>query len=918
VSPEYRLLGPLEILIAGRAVDAGGSRRRSVLAMLVLEAGRTVSVTRLVEGVWGEDAPETAVTALQGHISHLRRALGDDRIITRAPGYRLECAAGDVDVQRFAALLERGREALAAGDPEAALAGLDAAGALWRGEPLEDLRDAPFATAAVPPLDALGADARDLRADAQLALGQHEALIGDLRAALAADPLRERPRLQLMTALHRAGRRTEALETYEAGRRSYSEELGIEPGAALRALHEEILRDEGAPVRSAPRPAPARRRGPLIAAVVAVGAAAAVVAVALGGGDPSPAPALTRAGLIRIDPDRMAVAAVSSLGGTPTSIAAGRGRAWAIDADDQTVTEVARSGRKVRTFATGASPVDVAIARDGLWLAEGRVRDTQTLTPQTVSAAHLAGSLLAVRSRLRLPTATGEAQESVTQRIAVTDRATWVIAADGRLVRIAGERIDRVLDVHASAVAGDGEHAWVLTTDGTLTALDDPAQAPIDVPPGTGSIAVGGGALWVLDPGLGRLTRLAPADPEQARAVDLGPGAGAIAYGHGAAWVADAAGQRVLRLDARTGAPDGAVRLGAVPRDITVSADGVWVSATPRTTALASGCTGRAGDDDLVVAAELPLRRDPRSPTDEMAAAIRDVVARHGGRAGPHRVTLIVCDDSTAQAANYDPEKCAADARGYARDTRVVAVVGPYNSGCAARQIPIAAAAPGGPLAMLSPTATDPLVRGAGAFRRLAATDADQARAMAEELRSRGIRRVYVLDDSDGAATYGLTVSSFFAAAARRAGLMVAGRGSWRRPGYARRIARTRPDAVYVSGSLDRGAGAILRRLAPRIGVLAGPDLLLPVASLYASSDGAARGMLLSATLPHGPVAAATEATEIVLGAIARSDGTRRSVARALLATHRSDAPVGILRVRRGGGSDERLSTEGAELLRLR
>jgi branched-chain amino acid transport system substrate-binding protein len=555
-----------------------------------------------------------------------------------------------------------------------------------------------------------------------------------------------------------------------------------------------------------------------------------------------------------------------------------------------------------------------------------------------VSAAYLAGPLLAVRSRVRLPARGDEAPAPVEQRVAVSAHAAWVVAADGRVDAITGGRVDHVVDIDARAVAGDGRSAWALSADGTLTPLEPAGGAPLDVAPTTRALAIGGGALWLLDADLGQVTRLDPDDPAGARTVDLGPGMSAIAYGRGAAWVADAAGARVVRLDARTAAPDGEVKLGAVPRDIAVSADGVWVSATPRTTPLAAGCTGRAAADDLVLAAELPLRRDPRSPTDEMAEAIRGVVARHGGRAGTHDVTLIECDDSTAQAATYDPEKCAAHARGYARDRRVVVVVGPYNSGCAERQIPIAATAPDGPLGMVSPTATDPQLRAAGAFTRIAATDADQARAMAAELRSRGVRRVFVLDDADASGSYGLTVSSYFAAAARDAGLVVAGRGSWRKRGFVGRVVRSRPDAVYVAGTLDRGAGAAIRAVAGRARILAGPDLLLPVASLYAASRGAARGMLLSTTLPPvhgrpGPVAYAAEATEVALAAIARSDGSRRSVARALLATardgptghvaftaggERRDAPVGIVAVRRGGGSQERLSTEGAELLRLR
>ena len=902
--------------------------------MLVLNAGHVVSSARLIEGVWGEEAPETAATALQGHVSQLRRVLGSDRIVTQAPGYRLDCTDDAIDVRRFERLLENGREALARGEPEAALAALDEARSLWRGAPLDDLREAPFAAAAGP-LEALGDEARDERAEAELALGRHESLVPALRDRVREDPLRERPRRQLMTALHRAGRRSEALEVYEDGRRALSEELGIEPGAPLRSLHEQILRDD-TPVPAAVavgRPVGATRRWPLVAGVV-VAAAAAVAALLLTRGDSAhrAAPALRDAGVLRIDADDLDVVAATSLGGTPTSVAAGRGRVWVIDGDDQTVTELTDTGRPRRTFATGATPADLAVAPDGLWLAEGRPRGTQTLAPQATSAAHLAGPLLAVQARVRLPAAAGEAPETVDQRVAVSAAAAWVIAADGRLARIptGADRVDHLFDLGARAVASDGEQTWVLTAGGTLVPVfaDRPTTGvPVDVAPGARLLAVGGGTVWLLDPDLGRVTRVDPDRPELSRTVDLGPGASAIAYGAGAAWVADAAGGRVLRLDGRTGAPDGKVELGAVPRDIAVSGDGVWVSATPRSTPVAAGCTSR-GSGDVLLVADLPLRRDPRSPTAEMAAAIQTAIDRRHGRAGTHHVALAVCDDSTAQSASYDPEKCAANARGYAHDERVVAVVGPYNSGCAERQIPIAAAAPGGPLALVSPSATDPLLRGRGTFFRVLATDADQARAMAAELARRGVARVFALDDGGRSGSYGMTVASFFASAATDRRIDVTGRASWPRrnpESLAARVLRSGADAAYVSGGLDRGAAPVIRALARRGIRLAGPDLVLPVAGLMAATHGAARGMLLSTTMLPRPAANpapgyAARATRVVLDAIAASDGTRASVARAVrrhFAAHPS-APVAIQVVRRGGGSQERLATEGAELLRVR
>jgi DNA-binding SARP family transcriptional activator len=219
---EFRLLGPFEVSRDGEIVALGGMRRRAVLAMLVLEAGRVVPVGRLVEGVWGEEPPETAVTALHGHVSHLRRALGDV-IVTRSPGYLLDVERDAVDVQRFEALVERARAEMAGADPASARRLLADALALWRGTPLADLADAPFALAVLPALEELGISAQEEQLEAELALGETDALIPRLKALVAEHPLRERLRGQLMLVLYRAGRKAEALDSYDAGRRALSE-----------------------------------------------------------------------------------------------------------------------------------------------------------------------------------------------------------------------------------------------------------------------------------------------------------------------------------------------------------------------------------------------------------------------------------------------------------------------------------------------------------------------------------------------------------------------------------------------------------------------------------------------------------------------------------------------------------------------
>lgn len=979
---DFRLLGPFDVARDGEVVAIGGLRRRAVLAMLALEPGRVVSAGRLIEGVWGEEPPKTAATALHGHVSYLRRALGPV-IVTRAPGYLLDVDPATVDVRRFEAGLERARACLAGGDARAAARALDEALRLWRGAPLGDLAEAPFATGLLPSLEELGTSAREERLEIELALGRADEAIPALRALVAEHPLRERPRGQLMLALYRAGRHAEALESYDAARRTLSEELGIEPGEPLRRLHEAILREDPslgrAPRRPAGLPQPgrgSRRRIAALGGVAALAAAAAVAAIA-GGGANSAAP-LRGSGVVRIDPEGLRVATAIPLDGTPTNIAAAGGRAWVINAEDQTISELSGS-RRVRTFATAASPADLAATDEDLWVAQGSAEATELYGSNTTSVAHLAGSPRSTRATIALPPS-DRAPFSVRQdRLALSRRAVWVIAADGALVRIdpLSDEVVRVLPLKADAVAADGDRAWVLGADRTLVPVAEQGTSigiPIDVP-GMGDtfVTAGAGAVWLSNRTTGTLTRIDPDAPQRARTTAVGAGAGPVAFGHGAAWVADGGRRRVLRIDPETAAVTGEVAVGGTPRDIAVSADGVWVSVSSRATAAtACGPTVQGGARaDAIIVADLPLRGGPRRPTQAMARAIGYVVRHHGHRAGRTRIGYRVCDDSTAQSSTFDPGKCAANAHAYAADRRVVVEVGPYNSPCAAQQLPIAAQAPGGPLAMVSPTNTaasltrDVRAGDRRAYARVIGRDDRQGAVMAGELRRRGVRTVYVADDAAGGPTYGLELAGYFAAAARSAGLRVVGRGSWAGRGgvraLVRRVARARPDAVYVSGDLGGGGRVIdrLRRALPPGTTIAGNDLLLPVAGLFEAAGEAARGVLittsvlpvaamprraraLAATLArdqgrsrvHPYAVYAAVATEVAIDAIARSDGSRRSVGRALLATALPDgalgpvafdprgdlreAPVTILRAVRAGGSHEIGSTEGAEVVAVR
>ncbi|MEU4595062.1 AfsR/SARP family transcriptional regulator, partial [Micromonospora aurantiaca (nom. illeg.)] len=252
----FGVLGATQAYAAdGSVLPVAGGRLRALLVLLLLDADRTVAPQRLVDGVYGDRPPEQATNALQSQVSRLRRLLPGAHIEFGPAGYRLAVDPQRVDVHRFTGLAAAGRAALAAGDPAGAAALLRDALGLWRGEPLADVTDAPFADAEAARLRQARLAAVEDRVEAELALAPAGApLIAELRDLVAAHPLRERLHGQLMRALHGAGRRAEALAVYADARRVLAEELGTDPSAELVALHTALLRDDAAPPARLPSP----------------------------------------------------------------------------------------------------------------------------------------------------------------------------------------------------------------------------------------------------------------------------------------------------------------------------------------------------------------------------------------------------------------------------------------------------------------------------------------------------------------------------------------------------------------------------------------------------------------------------------------------------------------------------------------
>jgi DNA-binding SARP family transcriptional activator len=246
---EFRLLGPVEVLAQGEPVAIGGLRQRVVLAVLLLNAGRVVSVDRLAEAVWGERPPSTSRTQVAICVSALRKAfrangIRQEVIETVAPGYVLRPETHVVDTLLFEERVTRARIAARRGEVADAVRWYDSALALRRGPALSNVTGVAPEEAAAQLEESLLA-AHEEQVELRLAQGEHRSLVAGLAAAVEEHPLRDRLHGLLMTAQYRSGQRAAALETFARWRRRSVEELGLEPTGELRRLHERILRDDG-------------------------------------------------------------------------------------------------------------------------------------------------------------------------------------------------------------------------------------------------------------------------------------------------------------------------------------------------------------------------------------------------------------------------------------------------------------------------------------------------------------------------------------------------------------------------------------------------------------------------------------------------------------------------------------------------
>jgi DNA-binding SARP family transcriptional activator len=597
---EYRILGPLEVADQDREVLLGGGRQRSLLALLLLHANEVVSSERLIDELWGDAPPPTAGKTVQVYVSQLRKALHDGNpdgpLLTRGRGYVLTVEPGDLDLERFEQALAEGRAALEHDAPERAAETLRDGLALWRGPPLADFEYEPFAQAEIARLEQLRLAATEERIEADLALGRHADVVPELESLVAQHPLREGLRRQLMLALYRSNRQADALEVYRAGRRRLVDELGIEPSAALRELHDAILAQDPAlgapawrlrlPVRSGVI-ATARRPGTLIVAGAALLAAAlTAVALALLRSDPAPAlptVPLKYSALAAVSGDGVVEAAVGLPG--VSRVALTNGLAWVGGDDSRTVSAVsARTHRLVRTVHTGLFPSDMAGGEGSLWVVDGARGQVVRIQP---SYGRLLDRWEFQPSGEAPPDRFGFDPTS----IAVGAGAAWITDGGKRLLKIGTDGSRRSIPMRRSlvGVAVGAGGVWVISGESAEVMRFDPEThavtarlAIVDRPQLASAfpraIAVGGNTVWVLNGNTGAVTRIDGVTRSVVSTTRVGIERVPVELDADAraVWVASEDGT-LARVDGTTDAVE-SFEVGRTLRDVAVGEGGVWAS----------------------------------------------------------------------------------------------------------------------------------------------------------------------------------------------------------------------------------------------------------------------------------------------------------------------------------------------------
>ena len=600
---EFRVLGPLEVVEEDRALALGSPQQRLLLAVLLVHRGEPVSSDRLIDELWGEQAPASAIKIVQGYVSNLRKVLGDGVLVTRGRGYLLHAEPGQLDLDRFESLLAAGRNASHRGDPRTAAERLREALGLCRGPPLTDFAYASFAQSEIARLAEAQLQALEERIDADLALGEHAQLVGELEGLVHEHPLRERLTGQLMLALYRSGRQAEALESYRIARCRLVEELGLEPGRDLQQLERAILsqdpglaspaRDTSRGLRAIARPT---WRGRLL--IAAGGAVLVGVLVAIGVSLADSGPSTVQVApnsLAAIDIRSDRVVGGAPVGARPGSVAFGSGSLWVANLDDRTVSRV-----DPRTLETLGAAIRVAGPPTGIAAADGRVWVvSSSARSSSVSVSSIDPRFDALRRTARV----GNVVAGGPGAVAARGGTLWVAPSSGSLARLDTRtgRVAEQLDPNAgpAGIALGADAIWVTDADANNVTRVDPTGLvkSLAVGHGPSGIAVGEGGVWVADTLDDEIVRIDPSTKAVTATIPVGHSPTGVSLGAGSVWVANSGDGTVTRIDPVTDRKIATIAVGGSPQAIAVASGRAWVTVDaltiPATDVAADGGTAR-------------------------------------------------------------------------------------------------------------------------------------------------------------------------------------------------------------------------------------------------------------------------------------------------------------------------------------
>lgn len=587
------MLGPLVVVVDGEERAVPGDKLQALLARLLLERNRPVTTERLVDDLWGGEAPATARQSLHAHVARLRRLLasGDDGQVlgNDGRGYVLTVEDEQLDAERFRQLVAAAREVRRAGTPNVARDRYRAALALWRGPVLDGvLLDAADGERAE--LEGVRLAALEERIDLDIELGAAAEVVPELQQLVQQDPLRERAWAQLMLAFYASGRQADALAAYQDARRALAA-LGLEPGPRLRELEQAILNQDpslstlplrGAGVRARARPRPGR----ILAAIAVIAAVAVVVAVVVAvRNDPPSAAAAPRVlpnSLVEIDPATGRIVSATRVGQGPERIASTAEALWVENGEDRTVARIDLKTKDVRIL--GGAPV----ARDLTSTLNGDVWLSSFEEPFVTRIAHHGRigegphAIAAAPVRVRLPgsaegLAVGGGYLWVTSPSDSGGRDT-VFQIDLRTHRVVSSLPVGTLPLYAAFGYGS---AWISNYKGDSVSVIRPgSERPetIEVSGGPLGIAAGGGAIWVVTFWSRELVRIDPETRRVLRKIPIGAGPLGVAVGGGAVWATNRDDNTVSRIDPATNTVTQTIQLPVSPQGVHVAHGRVWVT----------------------------------------------------------------------------------------------------------------------------------------------------------------------------------------------------------------------------------------------------------------------------------------------------------------------------------------------------